>query len=149
MKFTPKEDSEIKTFGLLPEGPANFVVAEAMEKYSKGGNEMIEMDLTCSSGTLTNTVKFYMLEKMAHTHKHFHRATGMMDKYQSGETTADDCVGKTGKVVLGIEKGKQKDDGSYFYDKNVVVDFLWDESKPAAELEGQADVIDAYGDLPF
>lgn len=51
----------------------------------------------------------------------FAMSAGLAAKYSAGAMTAEDCLGRGGFAMIGIEKGKAKGDGSgNFPDRNTV-----------------------------
>lgn len=120
MNFAPKTEEEIKKDALLPAGDYDFEVIEAADKISKtSGNPMIALKLNVYSGDGgTRHVYDYLMEQMAYKLRHFCQFTGLIEKYQAGTLTAQDCLGRVGRVSL-----RQKiQDG---YDpKNEVKDYV-------------------------
>lgn len=121
MRFTPKTEQEIQEANLLPEGKYDFEVIAAEEKQSAKGNDMIVVTIAIyQNGNRKTNVFDYLLESMAFKLRHFCQNTGLIEKYESGELTADDCIGKTGLCKIKIQKDKS---GNY-PDKNVIADYL-------------------------
>ncbi len=128
MKFTVKTDEQIaqeeadaKAAGVLPIGTYDFEITKAKEETSAKGNDMIVLDLSVfDSEGEPRSVRDWILPLMPKKFKHCLDACGLTDKYMSGEITADDFVGKTGKLELrqrdytnkdGVEmKGNSVDD---------------------------------------
>ena len=87
MKFTPKTEEQL----LQPKGEYDFKIAHAEEKISSSGNEMIKLEVTTyQQGRTVTTVFDYLLEAMMFKLIHFCRYTGLEEKYESGELTAED-----------------------------------------------------------
>lgn len=129
MKVTPKTEDELRSNNLIPEGIYNFEILEAVEKLSKSGNEMIELKLGLwDKSGIMRIVFDYLLDAMEHKLRHFCVVTGLEDKYQSEQITAEDCLNKSGKVHLVIQKGKGKPDGTKYPDRNSVQDYVSSES---------------------
>ena len=108
MKFTPKTADEIAADTLLAAGVYPFEVLKAANKFSKAGNEMIEMVIgVYDSGGDCVHVFDYLLEKLAYKLRHFAETTGQMEKYENGELLAIDCEGKSGfcKIVIDTQPG--------------------------------------------
>ncbi len=118
MKIAPKTDQQIIQENLWPEGEYDFEVAAADETTSKKGNPMIKVTLVCFDSDRKRTITDYLLESMAFKLKHFLYTIGMGDKYESGEFTAEQMVGRAGKVIL-----KQEAQEGYM-PKNVVKDYV-------------------------
>lgn len=147
MKFQPKSEEEIKSMGLIDEGTYPFEVLEAKESKSKSGNDMIEMKLKIWDHQGRERICFdYLLEAMAYKLRHFCEAANILDKYEAGQLTALDCVGKQGYLELTIQAGKQKPDGGYYPDKNSVKDYL--KEKPSAESGAPVDDFE-QDSIPF
>lgn len=134
-----KEDAEKSRRSLLEAGTYDFAVVDANAsmsnsnpKYhdpSKPSNPMITLVLTVwGKDGREITIKDYLVstEKMNWKIIHFCEAVGLMNEYESGKFNESYCLGKIGKLILGVQKGKQKDDGSYFDDTNNVKDYIKD-----------------------
>lgn len=125
MKFTPKTEQELQSMSLFEPGIYSFQVVEASDQVAKSGNDMIKLKLKVNDGSGKEKHIFdYVLEAMAFKLRHFCEATGLAEKYESGELKAFDCPGRTGKLELSFEPGKQKPEGGYYPDKNSVKDYL-------------------------
>lgn len=82
---------------------------------------MIELRLKLSKANRGNKViTDYLTPQMAEKLRNACRATGMLDKYESGSISGRDFTSRRGKLKLGIEKDKT---GQY-PPKNVVQDYL-------------------------
>lgn len=121
MKFNPKTEREIAEEGLYPEGIYSFEIANAENKVSKSGNDMIQLKIKVydNDGNF-RFVDDYLLESMAYKLRHAAVVCGLGDKYESGSLDAFDFVGKTGSLKLTVQKDKK---GEY-PDKNVVKDYV-------------------------
>lgn len=110
MKHTPLSDEEIAKQGLLPDGCYDFEVTAAEEKVSSKGNDMLEIKLNVFDADGTPRPRTdWIMPQMAKKFKHFHNATGMMDKYESGSLLPTDVIGKTGKCMIKSEPYTNKD----------------------------------------
>jgi len=141
VNFQPKDESELKN--LLPEAIYNFEVLEASDGVSQKGNDMIKLRVGILSDDYEKVVSSifdYLLESVAYKLRHFCDAAGLLAKYQAGTLTADDCVGRTGKCKVAIEKDK----AGQYADKNIIKDYV---CRPAKALQGAAET--AKDDLPF
>lgn len=131
MQFAPKSESDIARENLLEPGEYDFEVLTAEDKISKSGNEMIALKLAVFHEGRSKHVFDYLLEAFAHKLRHFCHGTGMGDLYDAGTVTAQDCVGRAGRVKLRISEDKT---GQY-QPKNEVVDYVVAESAaPAAPV---------------
>ena len=102
-----------------------FEVSEAIDKKSKSGNDMIELKLKIWDQLGHERQCFdYLLESMAHKLRHFCEVGGLIDKYDSGDLQAVNCIGKSGHLELVIQVGKPKPEGGYYPDKNSVKDYI-------------------------
>ena len=156
MQFTPKTEKELAENGLLPAGTYPFEVLNATDKTSGNGNEMIVLDLLihCTDGS-NRKVTDYLMEKVAFKLHSFCKSVGLMIKYQAGNFTAEDCLGKSGYLKLKIEAGRPKDGGGEWPAKNAVNGYsATAEPKSAApgmvapKLTPSADPLDGE-DVPF
>lgn len=119
MNFAPKTEEELNANNIFKKGIYDFEVYRAVDKISKSGNEMIELELKvfASDGEQTHVFD-YLLEAMGYKLKHFCEATGLSDIYQSGNLTADMCSGRAAKCTLEIEPKT-----SNYAEKNKVKDY--------------------------
>lgn len=147
MRFTPKTETEIAEANLLQPGTYDFEVADAKDKTSKAGNEMIELNLKVfdADGDY-RFVRDYLLESIPHKLRHVAYACGLGDKYEAGELTAEDFLDRTGQVKVGI----QKDKTGQYADQNSVRDYVLPtgNATPARQAQSQPAVIDD-DEIPF
>ncbi len=121
MKFNVKSDAELSVMNLIPEGEYQFEVQSAEDTTSKSGNDMIKLVLCVwDSEGRQHTIYDYLLEAMPKKLKHFAKHIGLLDKYESGELLATECIGKCGTLHLVIQEDKT---GKY-PPKNSVADYL-------------------------
>lgn len=159
MKVTPRSVEELdvmreealKAFKPLEPGIYNFQVINAEAKKSKNGHEMIELQLCVwDRDGKERMLKDWLLDAMAFKMRHFAEGAGLLEKYNLGEVSADDCFNRSGKVDLIIQKGKPKDNGDGNYpDRNSVKDYVTSGIKPG---NIQADKIEESffdDDVPF
>jgi hypothetical protein len=148
MKFQPKTEADLNNERLCPEGIYPFEVLNAIEGQSKSsGADMITLKMRLFVGSEdTYLIDDYLLDSVAYKLFHFCAYTGLSHKYESGSLTAEDCKGKQGFLKLGIQKGKKKDDGTYWSDKNTVKDYVRNEGvKPNVISSPQS----GADDVPF
>lgn len=125
MKFTPLTEEEIASSGLMEDGLYKFTVLEAEDMVSKTGNDMIKLTLRVQDADgMMHKVFDYLLEKMKFKLRHFCEYTGLLDKYDSGNLTAADCIGKSGVCEIIVQAGQEKYDGGKYPDKNAVKDYI-------------------------
>lgn len=142
MKISPKTEEEIAAEGLLTPGVYPFEVVKSQEKTSAKGNEMIVVDLKLfDANGEAFYVTDYLLEAFAFKLRHFCMECGLLDNYQQGRLTADDCMGRTGYAKIALERGKKKKESEECYpDKNTVKDYV---GAPAAPSSAKPQPTDA------
>ena len=109
-----------------------FEVMEAVDTFSKAGNEMIKLKL-CVFGDDGQTphIYDYLLEKLPFKLRHFAETTSLLPQYEAGELTAVHCLNREGWVKLSIEEQEG------FSPKNSVKDYVEnpkDATAPAAPV---------------
>jgi hypothetical protein len=121
MRLNPKSDAEIEQLeGLLPKGTYDYEVIGAAEKTSAKGNDMIELKVRVFAGETSRVVTDYLLDAMAGKLKRFCDSHGFESEYNEGVLAASDCIGKSGKCMLGVKVDKA---GKY-PDKNQITDYI-------------------------
>lgn len=120
MRFTPKDESELSK--LLPPGVYDLEITEAEDTFVKDTDrEQIKIRVAVWDGDRVRARLFdYLNEGVAYKIRHICKATGQMSKYDSGELTAKDLLGKMCKGKIVIEKDKQ----NKYPDKNKIQDYL-------------------------
>jgi hypothetical protein len=118
MQFQPKSEQELQIGLLLENGIYDFQVVNASEEVSKSGNEMIKMTLKVWDNGVERIIFDYLLNN--YKLKHFCDQMDMEDKYQQGCVLATDCIGKSGKAHIMVQKDKT---GKYG-DRNSVKDYV-------------------------
>lgn len=105
MNFKPKSEKELAEMNLLPIAEYDFQVIEAKDAISKGGNQMIALKhcVWAPDGSERH-IYDYLLEAMAQKLNGFCKATGLTAHYEAGTLAAQDCLGKAGRLKIGIEK---------------------------------------------
>lgn len=145
MRFTPKSEKEVAEAGLLPKGMYDFEIAEATEKQSKAGNDMVELVVRVYDNEGRSRKLFDWLvdsEGAAYKIRHFAEATGMLAEYEKGELRSHDMVGKTGRCQVIIKKDK----GGEYPDKNAISDYV-SGGAVSAPKPGPAPLVD--DEIPF
>lgn len=149
MKFTPKTDKELAEEKLLPEGEYGFEISGAEEKISKAGNDMIVLTVRVfkDDGSFI-LVTDYLLESIMYKINHACKACGLFDKYELGELSARDFIGKTGHLKLVI----QKDKNGEYPDKNSIKDYIVPKEgekpvKPKGSIAKEKDELE--DEIPF
>lgn len=126
MKFIPKSEEEVlQNENLLTPNVYTFDILNAEDKSSRASNnEMIELKLRIYETPVKYRIIFdYLTEGMKHKLRHFAITTDLIDKYNSGEISANDCIGKRGEAFIDIKTPQIKDDGSSYPSKNYVKDY--------------------------
>jgi hypothetical protein len=129
--FKPMTNEEIKAIqnrDLLPEGTYSFTVKSTESQKSSSGNAMLKIRICILDNNRNDYNIFDYLvatDKMMFKLKHFCESVDLKEEYNKGTLYPNDCNGRSGKVIIGIQKGKAKDDGTGFYpDKNCVKDYI-------------------------
>ncbi len=153
MRVTPKSEDAVS--GCLQPGVYQAVVESAVEKTSKSGNEMIEIELKLYAEDEEVVMKDWLLDAMAQKMRHFCMASGLMGAYELGALRAEQCVHKSVNVRLGI----QYDKTGQYPPQNKITDYVIpteesEKPQPAGTSAGQqrraakADA-EAGVDMPF
>lgn len=146
LAFKPKTENELTALATV--GQYEFQVLEAEDRESKSGNPMIYLKLGVFNGDAMRWhISDYLVTAMEAKLRHFADTTGLLARYESGQLAAQDCVGRAGRVKLGIEQDKE---GKY-PDKNVVKDYVLRPAKPLPGPVAAAEVPypNEPGDTPF
>lgn len=131
MKFEPKTEEQIIKESLLEPGIYDIEVRQGLDETSKAGNDMIHLKLTVFDAEGNGVyIDDYLLENMPLKLRRAAHSLGLGEEYESGTLSGYDFQGKAGKAKIGIQKGKQKDDGSFYSDKNSVLDYIIDQTTP-------------------
>lgn len=115
MKITPMTDEQIAAekakFGPWPRGAYDFEVAAAEDAISKAGNEMIVLELQVfdRNGNRRN-MKDWLVDSVPVKLKNVCDAVGLHTAYANGDVASYDFVGRTGKLMLTIERREGYDD---------------------------------------
>lgn len=126
MSYKPMTADEAAKLNLRPEGTYAFEVVSAEDKTSKKGDPMIALSLNFFDA---DGARFAVKDWLVHSDNRwsekkffdFANTTELTAKYAAGTLCAEDCLGRGGFAVVGIEKGNQKPDGVGNYpDKNKV-----------------------------
>jgi hypothetical protein len=121
--FTPRTEEELNAMNLLEPGEGIFEILDAIQEVSQNGNNQIKLKLRVLDKNGREGIIFDYLvniEFMEYKIRHFCECIGLMEKYNLGGFDANDCLGKSGKLKIGISKDKK---GQY-PDKNSIVDYL-------------------------
>lgn len=120
MKFTPATEEELAKANLLEKGKYDFEVLNAEDAVSKkSGAEMIKLKLRVFDNKGGERHIFdYLLPSVPWKLRNFCEAVGLEDRYDAGELTSHDCIGRAAKVVIGVD-----DKSKEFPPKNVARDY--------------------------
>ena len=149
MKFTPKTEAVLASEGLFPKGEYDFEVIDAKDTESKAGNDMIALTLNVVDAYDARKTVFDFLvstEKAIFKIRQFAAATGMMNLYDVGGFTAEDCIGKTGRCKIVITKSEG------YADKNSVAEYVKAtaaSAPPAKRQPAMAGAGDIDDEIPF
>jgi hypothetical protein len=125
MRFNPKTEEEVQSMNLLEPGTYQFQVIDASNEKSKSGNDMIKLTLNVwGKDGSSHHIYDYLLEALAYKLRHFCSNTGLISRYERGELTAEDCLGKEGAVKIEIQEGKLKENGERYPSNNKVKDYI-------------------------
>lgn len=135
MKVNPiteaEATSQASAFSLWPKGVYDFEVVSAVEKVSRKGADMIELEVRVFNAEgRTRVVRDWLLEGEYTSYKvrHFAAAVGLLDQYEKGALNSGDLAGRTGRLKLGINRGKLKDESDprseRYPDQNSINDYL-------------------------
>jgi hypothetical protein len=129
LSFQPRTEEEIATAGLAPAGEYDFEVLQAEDAISKkNGNPMIKLKIGLYNGDrIRQHVYDYLLTSFESKLRHFCDTAGLLRLYENGSLSAEDCLGRTGRVRIEQEPAS----GSYPA-KNVVDDYVVRKAKPLA-----------------
>lgn len=107
MEFKPETDREIEEQMCLAEGNYDCEVFDAIEKVSKNGNPMIELQLRVfADDGSTRLLRDWLLASPSLAKRklsRFCRSVGLDAEYESGHVTAEDCIGRSGRCVIKRE----------------------------------------------
>jgi hypothetical protein len=121
MQFQSKSEEDLKRESLLAAGTYDFEVTKAENAISKKAkqagateSDMIALTLRVFSENGERTIRDWLMPSMGFKLLHFAETTGLLGSYGAGNMTADDCVGRSGRVVLTV-----KDSAEYGPQNNV------------------------------
>lgn len=152
MRFTPKTDEQIEAeknerldkYQPWPAGMVcDYEIKEANDAVSKNGRDMIKahIDVYNEKGDAKGITVYFG------DWNDYHFSRICRDRYEAGQVDAFDLPGKTGKCVLGIEKGGLKDDGTRYADKNNIREFLKPDVAVQKSIKASSPELD--DEIPF
>jgi hypothetical protein len=120
MKFNLIREQANADAELWGDGEYEFEIVDAREKVSLAGNEMIELRVRIfRPDGASRTISDYLLAKRMGKLRNASVACGLLDKYQTGDLSGENFVGKRGRLKLAVEKSKNG-----YPDRNVVANYL-------------------------
>ena len=134
MEIKPKSREEIAREKLLKPGIYDFEVMRAEETTSKSsGNPMVKIKIRVFHDGGEAHIYDYITSAQVEKLCAFCDAVGLSKEYDAGDVKSDDMEGRSGRVKIGIEDEKPKDDGTdaKWPAKNKVKDYV-----PKAEGDG-------------
>jgi hypothetical protein len=146
MRFTPKTETECAEQGLLEKGEYDFEVVDASNEMSKARPEdgkeslpMIKLKVRVfeADGASSRTIFDYLIESFPSKLRHFCDASGILSRYEAGDLDAFQCLNKTGRCKVIVQKDKT---GNY-PPKNSIADYVIKAApalKPAGSVTGDA-----------
>ena len=158
MKFTPKSEDDFQQerderaskYVWLNGSIVDYEIKSAIEKVSKKGNEMIEADIDVYNHLgEVQTIRVWLGEWNLFLIKHICEGNDLGAEYKAGQIYADDLVGKVGKAKLNIQKGAQKEDGTFYSDRNGIADFLLSDAQEVAKTREKTEAAKHLDDIPF
>lgn len=159
-KVFTKEEAE--RGNLFKEGSYEFEVfdmvstnKEGMPYKDKNGNPMLRAVLKVYTSEGANFVNDMLIfsDSMGWKVRKFFECIGLVEEYEQQRWSLPDILNRSGWADFGIEKGRNKDDGGNWPDKNVVKHYYhpsrFDEIKKVALVTPvkKDDLMD--DDLPF
>lgn len=138
MKFTPV--SEEQASGVWEKGEYEALVESGIEKTSKTGNPMIELELTVYGPEgKEKKIRDWLVATDGGQAKiqRFCKSAGLWDTYQSGELSGPSCEQANVIVKLGVEDGNDQ-----YPPKNAIRDYMPKkaaEPKPTTSLRGKTE----------
>lgn len=148
MRFKAKTEEQLIEENLTPPGEYDFEVIDGEDTVSANQNEMIKLKVKIFVGDKERVLFDYLLESMAFKLIHFAKATGLYDKYMTGQLRGEDCIGRSGKLELIIQEAKGP-----FPAKNAIKDYIVsDEIKTKASTAADSKIAPVAfedDDIPF
>src|SRR5258708_1797702 len=127
MKYTPFTEEEAAADGVLPADNYDFEVIDALDQKSQAGKEMIKLTLGvfAKDGGKRYVYDYLIADsKMRFKVRHFCDGAGILDIFERGELTANDCKARNGRVLIHVEGERPNPKGGMFPAKNVVRDYF-------------------------
>jgi hypothetical protein len=148
MRFQPKNIEELRSQNLLQPGVYHYRVLDAIEGIAKSsGNPQIILELRISDDErLVSLTDYLTLTDKAMFKIHdFCLSAGLMDKYNDGNLTAQDCIDATGLLEIKIEV----DPTGQYPNKNKVKAYLEPTVKLGLDAIAKVSDFKDDTDIPF
>lgn len=151
MQYEPKSEEQLNKERCIPEGTYPFEVVESRDRVSKSGKEMIEIKMKVYDDEhRSHLVYDYFLSGiMEFKLRHFCVTTNMLDRYEGGSLGAEDCIGRSGMIIISHSKDKEDPDKIWVKAKDYEKSESAISKKPAINVseEGDPGILD--DDIPF
>ena len=153
MNFKPKSEKELAEQSLWAEGEYDFEIVKAEyaisgPKSKTPGTKYIKMTARIFSDESSHLINPILHPGMEWQLRAFCYEVGLDQRYESGLLEPDDCIGRSGKLQLVIEKSKDN-----FPAKNAVKEWGSKSEKKQAEEKAALPKADAAepesDDVPF
>lgn len=114
--FQPYTEEELDRMTMIPPGIYNAEIISAEEKFSKSGNEMIELIAQIRDGENEKRVVYDWLVFKNHPLcirkiKHFCESAGLSETYKSGRISGGMCANKRVIIDISEKDGKNQVNG--------------------------------------
>lgn len=150
--MTEEQCDKERQFPLLEPGIYNFTVTKAEQKRSKSGNPMIELTLHVwdNTGKEFNVFDYLIATpNMMWKIKHFCDSVGLSQEYADGKFNEHMAVGRSGKADFIFQKGKAKEGGGFYKDKNAVEDYVMTDKGAQKYNPSETDSKEFDDSIPF
>ncbi len=162
-----EEQAMQERFQLLPKGEYDAVIVKSEDKQSHSGNPMMDMTLhVYDKEGHQHPVRDFLVFTKSMMWKAIHCAesAGIIDQYKSGQLCSIGIQGKSVRVKIGIEEGKEipedklgdRSRGAKYPDKNKVEDYVKNDSQSSKQTAGsytrppmQIPLSEEDSDVPF
>lgn len=153
--FSPLSEEELDMFELLEPGIYPFEILKSTRKISKSGNNMAELQISIyDKKGINHFIYDYLVFSSVNLNikkvKHFCDSVGLQEEYRKGKLP-EDLNRYTGKLELGIQGKRPKEDGSFWPSKNIVIYYLSkDKESDYSGMKPLEDKKDDFNDeIPF
>lgn len=122
MRITPRTEQDVAPKPIIKKGIYKFRIEAAADKVSAAGNDMIVLTVQVQNeaGKAIAQITDYLTEKNAAKLRHAAAACCAIARYDTGELSAADFIGKRGNCRVIVTK----DHSGKFGDKNEIADYV-------------------------